>query len=359
MDKYLYDIWLVSAVKAPTYIERLLEEYKTSEEVFKDKGRKCSFGRNDAYVKENLETMPLDYARGILDKCRDNNIEIIHRSSGYFPDYLIHSPVCPLIMYAMGNKDLLKMPLITITGTRKANFEGRENARKFSQILSSAGIGIVTGFADGIEETVINSVNQVISVLPCGLLNPYPKAHYKLLEKITATGGLALSPYEPDAEAYKWNYSLRNKILAALSESTLVIQAGENSATAMTFKNCADYSRNCYAIPGAIDDKYYTSTNEYIKNGATLVTSPVDIISDYGIKYKELAPRPEEKKEYSFSEVQRKIIYAIKEKPISCDRICNVTGLDTGTVLTEILQLELMDVVVRNDEDKIKLIIKE
>ncbi len=357
MEKYIYDIWLTDVAKSPSYIQRLLDEYKTAEAVYKDKGRKCSFGRNDQAVHQNLENISLNYAENIIGKCRAENIEIIGKRD--FPDYLQNSPVCPLILYAKGNKELLKMPLITITGTRKANFEGRENARKFSQILSAAGIGIVTGFADGIEETVINSVDKVISVLPCGLLNPYPKSHYKLIEKIEATGGLTLSPFQPDTEAYRWNFSLRNKILAALSESTLIVQAGQHSATSMIFKNCADYSRNCYAIPGSIDDSYYISTNEFLKNGASLVTSPVDIIEDYGIKYREIALIEEEKKEYFFSDVQKKIIDAIKDTPISCDKICQMTGLDIGTVLTEILQLELMDVVARNDEDKIKLIIKE
>lgn len=357
MDRFVYDIWLAETVRASSYIEKLLQEYKSAEAVYKDKGRKCSFGRNNEVVHENLENISLSHAESIIEKCKDNNIEIIGRED--LPDYLKNSPVCPLFMYAIGNKELLRKPLLTITGARRANFDGRENARKFAEILSAAGIGIVTGFADGIEETVINSVDEVISVLPCGILNPYPKEHYKLIDKIKTTGGLVLSSFEPNEQAYRWNFMARNKILAAISEGTLFIQAGQHSATAMIFKNCADYSRNCYAIPGAIDDKYYMSTNEFIKNGATLVTSPVDILEDYGIKYKEITLMSEEREEYSLSSVQRKITDAIKEAPLSCDKICQATGLDTGTVLTEILQLELMDVVARNDEDKIKLIIKE
>lgn len=357
MDKYLYDIWLVSATKGSNvYISRALEEYGTAEAVYKDMGRRCHFGRNDANVKQEFVKKGLDYAEGIIKKCRDNNIEIIGKDSGWFPEFLLNSPVCPLVLYAKGNKDLLKKSLITITGTRRANFEGRENARKFSQVLAGAGLGIVTGFADGIEETVIKSVNEVISVLPCGFLKLYPKEHSSLIDKIEATGGLALSQFEPDTEAYRWNYSLRNKMFTALSESTLIIQAGEGSATNMTFNNCAEYSRTCYALPGPIDDSYYINTNEYLKNGATLVTSPTDIINDYGISFEQ---QQEEKKEYSFSDVQRKIIKAIKDNPVSCDKICQVTNLDIGTVLTEILQLELIDVIARTDEDKIKLIIKE
>lgn len=355
MDKYIYDVWMSSSVKAPAYIEKLIDEYGTAEEVYKDKGRKCNFGRNDKYIKENLENISLDYAKGIIKKCRDNNIEIIGRDDGFFSDYLINSPVCPLVLYVKGNKELLKKPLITVTGTRNANFEGRENARKFSETLSAMGLGVVTGFAPGIEETVIKSIDDVIAVLPCGHLKPYPKNHYRLLEKIYKTGGLAISIFEPDIEANRWNFAPRNKLLAAISESTLIVQAGEKSSTAMTFKNCGDYSRTCYAIPGSIGDSHNAGTNEYIKNGAVFVTSPVDILNDYGINFDE---KPKEK-EYFFTSVQRKIIDAVKDKPISCDKICQMTGIDASTVLTEIFQLELMDVVTRNDEDKIKLIIKE
>ena len=355
MDKYIYDVWLTEAVKSPLHTETLLAEYGTAENVFKDKGRKCSFGRNDKYIKENLENTSLDNAKGIIKKCRDNNIEIIGRDEGYFSDYLINSPVCPLLLFVRGNKELLRKPLITVTGTRNANFEGRENARKFSQVLCAAGIGIVTGFAPGIEETVIKSADEVITVLPCGHLKPYPKNHYRLLEGIYSNGGLAISLFEPDTEAMRWNFEPRNRILAAISESTLIVQAGEGSATAMTFKNCADYSRTCYAIPGSIGDSHNAGTNEYIKNGAVFVTSPVDILNDYNISFEET----QERKEYFFTPVQRKIINAVKDSPISCDKICQVTGLDAGTVLTEIFQLELMDAVIRNDEDKIKLIIKE
>ena len=115
-------------------------------------------------------------------------------------------------METLGNKELLKRPLVTVTGSRRANFEGRENARKFSQVLSSMGLGVVTGFADGIEEEIIRSVKDVITVMPCGILNPYPKTHAKLIKEVVKNSRMKIEE-EPSNPAhlqtvwgfgYKW-----------------------------------------------------------------------------------------------------------------------------------------------------------
>ena len=353
MDKFLYDIWLTSSVMGnPDYINLVLEMYQNAQSVYENKNK---LPEN---LAEKLEGFSLSDAKDVIKQCTKNNIEIIDKESEFYPEYLLNCEDAPHILYVMGNKELLKRPLISVTGSRRANFDGKENARKFSQSLSLVGLGVVTGFADGIEETVIRSVKEVIAVLPCGILNPYPRTHSKLIKEIINNGGLVVSPFMPKLSAYKWNFRYRNKILAAISQSTLIVQACEGSATNMTFGFCADYSRTCYAIPGPINDKYYASTNEYLKMGASIVTSPVDIINDYGIKVLEENVK-KETKEYNFNENQQKIVDVLRESDLSCDAICLKTGLDTGTVLTEILMLELEDAVVRLDDDKIKLIIKE
>ena len=353
MDKFLYDIWLTSCVMVnPDYVNTALEMYSDAKLVYENKEKLPS------KIAEKLKVFSLNDAKDVIKQCMANNIEIIDRKSQFYPNYLLNSDAAPHILYVMGNKELLKRPLVSITGSRRANFEGKENARKFSQSLSLVGLGVVTGFADGIEEEVIRSVKEVITVLPCGILKPYPRTHSRLIKEVVNNGGVVVSPFMPKLSAYKWNFRYRNRILAAISQSTLIVQACEGSATNMTFGFCADYSRTCYAIPGPINDKYYTSTNEYLKMGASLVTSPVDIINDYGISL--LEERTQTKpKEYNFNENQQKIVNVLKENDLSCDTICLKTGLDTGVVLTEILMLELEDVVVRLDDDTIKLIIKE
>ena len=353
MDKFLYDIWLTSCVMGnPSYVNVALEQYKDAKSVYENRQKLPQ------KISEKLEVFSLNDAKDVIKQCEENNIEIIDRESEFYPEYLLNSDIAPHILYVLGNKELLKRPLVSITGSRRANFDGKENARKFSQSLSLVGLGIVTGFADGIEEEVIRSVKEAITVLPSGILNPYPKAHSRLIKDVVKNGGLVVSPFMPKLSAYKWNFRFRNRILAAISQSTLIIQACEGSATNMTFGFCADYSRTCYAIPGPINDKYYTSTNEYLKMGASLVTNPVDIISDYGIAL-QTENIQQETKEYNFNENQQKIVNVLRDSDLSCDAICMKTGLDTGTVLTEILMLELEDVVVRLDDDKIKLIIKE
>ncbi len=353
MDKFLYDIWLTSCVMGnPSYANAALEQYPTAKLVYENREK---LPQN---IAEKLDTFSLRDAEDVIKQCKANNIEIIDRESEFYPEYLQNSDIAPHILYMLGNKELFKRPLISITGSRRANFDGKENARKFSQSLSLVGLGVVTGFADGIEEEVIRSVKDVITIMPCGILNPYPKTHSRLIKEVVKNGGLVVSPFMPKLSAYKWNFRFRNRILAAISQSTLIVQACEGSATNMTFGFCADYSRTCYAIPGPINDKYYTSTNEYLKMGALLVTSPVDIINDYGINTQTESTQ-KETKEYNFNENQQKIIEVLREKSLSCDGICIETGLDTGTVLTEILMLELEDVVVRLDDDKINLIIKE
>lgn len=358
MNDIIYDIWLSFVVMSnPSHTSQAIEIYGSAKAVYEDKAKKCSFGSADSKIKEFINTVDLDKINEILELCAKNDIEIIRYDDEYYPSYLYNCDVRPHILYIKGNKEILKKPLITITGSRKANYEGKENAAMFCKALEDAGIGIVTGFADGIEETVMRTAENPIAVMPCGILKPYPSSHKHLAEFLATNGGLLVSPFEPMVPAYKWNFVFRNKILAGISQSTLIVQAGKKSATAMTFDFCGDFSRTCYAIPGGLNDKYYMNTNEYLKAGASIVTTPEDIIADYSYIDKNIRSKnePEKKVVHTFSSNQQKIVDAIREKPMFADEICEYTGLDINILITEIIQLELIDVVTRDDNDRLVL----
>lgn len=183
-------------------------------------------------------------------------------------------------LYYAGNRGLLSGILVTVTGTKNADVEGIKNAKAFAEELINAGLTPVTGFATGIEKAVAET-GKCICILPCGLEKSvvYPKGHFNLYNSVIEKGGLLLSLEEPNAIAARWTFSKRNDFLAKISAAFLVVQAGEKSTTVKT----AEKAEKVYTIPGSITNERYGGNNLLLKKGAKAVTSPSDILEDFGI----------------------------------------------------------------------------
>lgn len=173
--------------------------------------------------------------------------------------------------------------MVAIVGARRATSRGRGIAFDLAGEVARTGTGVVSGLAFGIDHSAHRGALEVrgctVAVLPCGPDQPYPRAHKTLWRRIGETG-LVLSELPPGAMPWRWSFIARNRIVAALTHTTVVVEAAERSGSLATAARAARLDRRVAAVPGPVDSRVSVGTNALIAAGADLVRSAADLHLD-------------------------------------------------------------------------------
>lgn len=339
----LYAIWLsLVFMHKVSYMGELIDSFGSFKEIFNRGDKEIDFSRYPDTVKNSFSMKDTLFAEDIYESCGRNGIDVITYMSDEYPENFKNIDDPPIVLYGYGYKANLKKPLITVTGKRKPTRDGLSDAAYFASQISKSGVGVVTGFADGIETEVFKNTEAVTVILPGGILKPYPKFNTKYIKKIVDRGGLIISEYPPENPSRAYNFKYRNRLLGGISDSTLVIEAGAESGTKMTVNACISYGRDVYALPGSIHSPHYEGNNSYIRNGAIAVTHPSQIISDYYIKYEHLyKPEKIEENTDGLDDNELKIFNTLKNGALTTEEIIIETKLEPSTVRTGLISLEM------------------
>jgi DNA processing protein len=173
-------------------------------------------------------------------------------------------------------------PAVAIVGSRRADSYGEEVAGLFARTLAAAGVAVVSGFAHGVDAAAHRGAlaadgGLTVAVLGCGLGVDYPRGHARLADEIAERGAL-LSEFPCGLAPRSWHFPVRNRIIAALATGTLVVQAAPRSGSLITARQALDLGREVWAVPGRIFDERSLGPNALIRDGATLVQHPRDIL---------------------------------------------------------------------------------
>ncbi|WP_173916495.1 DNA-processing protein DprA [Halobacillus sp. Marseille-Q1614] len=244
-------------------------------------------------------SLPFKRSKSILDYIRNDNImKKLDKNSRQFhaltimdPDFplsLRQIPDPPLVLYAKGNLELLSRLLsISVVGTRTPSDYAYYTMEKLLPPLISANFLIVSGMAAGVDQQAhqlaIDHGGATIAVLGSGFNYPYPKNNPALFQRLGETQ-LLLSEYPPDRPPKKYHFPERNRIISALTESTLVIEARMKSGSLITVDQALEQGKNVYAVPGPIGLETSEGCHHIIQQGAKLVQSCHDILQDYCLK---------------------------------------------------------------------------
>ncbi|MBI3251344.1 MAG: DNA-protecting protein DprA [Candidatus Andersenbacteria bacterium] len=219
-----------------------------------------------------------------------DDIEIIQFTDKAFPKLLKEINDPPKQLYARGNISLLnKHNLLAVVGSRKASTYGKQCIDLLLPQVIRQGIIIVSGLAYGIDslahKAAVAEKKPTIAVLGTGIDNKsiYPQAHFKLAQEILQYNGLIISEYPAASAVYKGNFPARNRIIAGISEATLLVQAAEKSGSLITGRLALEYNRDVAAVPGNITDPLSAGTNDLISHGAIPISKPEDILLLYKI----------------------------------------------------------------------------
>ena len=200
-----------------------------------------------------------------------------------YPDQLSHYDDRPPILFIRGQKDVLKQSQIAIVGSRKPSPHGAQVAYDFSSYFASRGYHTTSGLAIGIDAAAHHGAihqGQSIAVIGTGLDQCYPTEHQQLSQKIIESGGAIVTEFFPATPPAKQNFPRRNRIISGLSEATLVVEAGFKSGSLITAKTAADQGKSVFAIPGHIYSHFHQGCHQLIREGATLIDHPEQLLED-------------------------------------------------------------------------------
>ena len=264
--------------------KKLLSHCGNAEAIFKTKGSQLSAidGIGSVLIQKLKDRTIFTKAETELKFLRENDIQPVFFQEENYPDRLKHCIDGPILLFTSGNIDLKNRKIISIVGTRQITSYGMEFCKKLISDLAPLNPIIVSGFAYGVDiaahQAAMEHNLQTIGVVDHGLNQIYPGPHKKYVAKMEQNGGF-ITEFWSSSNPDKENFVRRNRIVAGMSEATIVIESAEKGGSLITANMANDYNRDVFAVPGRTSDKYSQGCNNLIKTQkANLLTSAADLI---------------------------------------------------------------------------------
>ena len=270
-DEKIYQIAfsLVNGIGPQSY-RLIMEEFEQVSDVYQmsDSQLKEIITR-DSIRKEILEKAHFDKAEREYKNCQKNDIQILYYKDKAYPQRLNFHNGTPCIIYYRGTADLNTNRIVSIVGTRDPSEYGKVVCEKIVKELAKHQCLIVSGLAFGVDITahkaaLSNNLNT-IGVMASGLSTIYPKAHESTAKKMITQGGL-LTEFLHDAEMLREMFPMRNRIVAAISDATIVVQSATKGGSLITAEFANEYGKDVFAVPGRPNDEHSKGCNLLIKS---------------------------------------------------------------------------------------------
>ena len=293
--------------------------------------------RDDALIESEMEWL------------QDDDHHIVTVADPGYPELLRRIDEPPLLLYIDGNPDVLPLPSLAIVGSRNPTHGGTRNAHDFAQHLGGAGFCIVSGLAQGIDAAAhhgaLDGGGATIAVLGHGIDRIYPAVNQQLAHAIAAHGAL-VSEFPLGVHPERQNFPQRNRLISGISLGTIVVEAARRSGSLITARLAGEQGREVFALPGSIHNPLARGCHQLIRQGAKLVETADDIVS-------ELAPltghvlqttvESTTKRTSSMSNDDEYQVLAnfLSHDPIHVDELVRQSGLTIDEVSSMLLILEL------------------
>ncbi len=244
----------------------------------------------------------------------------------------------------MGDAAALAAPCISIVGTRDSSAYGERITRTLTRALVRSGVTVISGMARGIDgaahRTALEDGGFTVAVLGTGIDVPYPVGHHQLHRAI-AERGLVLSENPPGMKAHQGAFPKRNRIIAALSPVTIVVEAGFRSGALNTASQALELGRVVADVPGPIDSDQSRGSNQLLRDGAVLIAAPDDALALLGIT----APKESKAAPPLLPDTEQKVWDALAAGLTETDNLPAATGLSIAEILAAITSLEILGLV--------------
>ena len=253
---------------------------------------------------------------------------------------LLEIPDPPAVLYARGRTELLHAESVAIVGSRNCTPQGGRDARAFAQALSDKGLCVVSGLALGIDAHAhrggLDGPGSTIAVMGTGADILYPKRNREIALEIAQKGCL-LTEFPLGTHSLSANFPRRNRLISGLSRGVLVVEAAHKSGSLITARAALEQNRDVFAVPGSIHSPLAKGCHYLIQQGAKLVETAGDMLSELGHQG---APQPESDIEIDDAR-PHSLLDALAFAPLTVDQLARLTGQAAGDVASALALLEI------------------
>jgi DNA processing protein len=328
---------------------KLVSHFGNVEAVFQESYRNLIKipGIGSGIAKYITDRSYLDIAEEEADYITRNNIRTYFYLDNDYPYRLRQCDDSPVVFFFMGDCDLDSAKILSVVGTRNATPHGRDTCEKIIGGLSAShpDLIIVSGLAYGIDVTAHKAAMannlQTIGVLGHGFKTIYPAVHSSIAKSMVKKGGL-LSDFLSKTLPERNNFLKRNRIIAGISDATLVVESGIKGGALITADIANSYNRDVFAVPGRPDDQWSAGCNSLIRNNKAALAECSDDI-EYFLNWKsEKSKAPIQRTLFSEMDENEKLIYEllVKQGEMNIDSICRATGMAVYKLSSQLLQME-------------------
>lgn len=267
----------------------------------------------------------------------------------FYPQRLMNCHDAPTVLYYKGNAILNQQKIISIIGTRTNSQYGKAVTEKLIEQLPSNTL-VISGLAFGIDaiahRSALKNNQNTIGVIAHGLDNLYPRAHRSLAKEMVQQGGL-LTEFNRNTPTDKYNFPRRNRIVAGMSDATIVIETAVKGGSMITADLAFQYNRELFAVPGKINDPKSSGCLKLIQeNKAIVYSSPDHLLDTLNWKVHKEPNKKQLELFESLSEEEKTVIDLLhKESTISMEELFLKTGFNAGKMAGIMLHLELQHMV--------------
>lgn len=287
-----YAYWLMCAPIGDATKSRLLLRFGRPSGVFEASERALldstlSIGKKErwiAYIKERKE----ENAKREYEELQTKGILFYPEYHPFYPVKLLSIPARPFGIFVKGKLPDIRQRSLAIVGARDCSEYGQYVARHFAEKMAQNGVAVISGLARGIDgiaqRAAMEAGGESFGVLGCGADICYPKSNEKLYRMCMERGGI-LSTYLPGTPPTPNLFPPRNRIISGLSDGILIIEASEKSGTIITADLALEQGKDVFVIPGRVTDRLSDGCNSLIRQGASLIQSPEQLLEELNIGY--------------------------------------------------------------------------
>lgn len=319
-------------------------------------------------IGENLAISVANWQQNIdlaaeITQAERSGVKIYTIEDGDYPECLRQLTDPPLVLYVRGILPDFSVNCVSIVGSRRMSAYGDKMARKFAADAVLANYAVISGLAFGVDaaahKSVLNAGGITVAVLGGGLARIHPQEHVPLAAAIVKNNGALISEYPMNFPVSRQSFPRRNRIVAALAQATVVIEAGMDSGALITAKLALEQGKAVFAVPGRVDEPQAAGCNMLIRDcGAKLVTSFQDVLADFEF-LPGLMPNPQPAVNSAaaapagqvqlFNDLEKAVWQTLQiEGPGSLDELVARTQIATGTLTGTLMALEIRDIVSKS-----------
>ncbi len=295
-----------------------------------------------------------DVADREWERCERSSTTLLFRGASEYPELLAETCDAPTVLYCRG--DLLPQDQIAvgIVGSRHCTLYGRQQSERLGGALARAGMTVVSGLARGIDAAAhrgaLAAGGRTLAVCATGLAKLYPPEHTDLAREIVASGAV-VSESPLDRGPSKGIFPQRNRIISGLSLGVIIVEATRKSGALHTARHAMEQGREVFAVPGRIDSLASVGCHDLLRDGATLLRDPDDVLEELGPLLKPVQRGDHDvvqsPRELVLSDQEREVLNRVTSDPQHIDQVVDQIEMETSRVISTLTVLEMRRLVQR------------